>query len=141
MTSRKILSDKEMNELHRCEYYGLKKEDRQFTAYWTDGDFTTLYKTHTGNWKQANHILKCLLANYCDERKDSMMFRQTVKLIRGASKIELAELADHVRDEMEIRGMSASPFDGRKIRKGVCRVKDLVDKYYYRLDVGTYVSP
>ena len=141
MTSRKILSSKEMNELRRFEYYGLMKEDGQFTAYWTDGDYTTLCKTHTDNWKQANHILKCLLANYWDERKERTMFRQTVKLIRGASKIDLAELADHVQVEMEIRGMCASPFDGRKIRKGVCRMKDLVDKYYYRLDVGTYVSP
>ncbi len=141
MTSRKILSQKEAGELRRCEYYGLKKEDGQYTAYWTDGDFTTLYKTHTGNWKQANHILKCLLVNYWDERKERMVFRQAVKLIRGTSKIELAELADHVRDEMEIRGMCASPFDGRKIRKGVCRIKDLLNKYYFRLDVGEYVPP
>lgn len=141
MTSRKILSDKEMNELRQCEYYGLKKEDGQWTAYWTDGDYTTLFQTHKAKWKEAEYILKCLVANYWEERKEHMMYKQTVKLIRGASKIELAELADHVNDEMELRGMSASPFDGRKIRKGVCRLKDLLDKYYYRLDVGEYVPP
>ena len=141
MTSRKILSGKETNELRQCEYYGLKQEDGQWTAYWTDGDFTTLYKTHTGKWKQANHILKCLLSNYWNERNERMMYKQTIKLIRGASKIELAELADHVRDEMEMRGMCASPFNGRKIRKGVCRLKDLLNKYYFRLDVGEYVPP
>ena len=139
MTSRKTLSRRESNELRRYEYYGLKKEDGQWTAYWTDGDSTTLYQTHKANWKEAEHILKCLVANYWEERKERMMYKQTVKLIRGASKIELAELADHVRDEMEIRGMCASPFDGRKIRKGVCRLKDLLNKYYFRLDVGEYV--
>lgn len=141
MTSRKILSDKEANELRQCEYYGLKKEDSQWTAYWTDGDYTTLCKTHTDNWKHANHILKCLLSNYWNERKERMMYKQTINLIRGASKIELAELANHVRDEMELRGMGASPFDGRKIRKGVCRLKDLLNKYYFRLDVGENVPP
>lgn len=139
MTSRKILSDKEANELRQCEYYGLKKEDSQWTAYWTDGDYTTLCKTHTDNWKHANHILKCLLSNYWNERKERMMFKTAVKLIRGLSKIELAEIAYHVKDEMQIRGMSSWPLGRNKIRKGVCRAKDLIDKYYYRLDVGEYV--
>jgi len=141
MTSRKILSDKEANELRRYEHYGLKKEDKQLTAYWTDGDYTTLYRTHTNNWKEAEHILKCLVSNYWQEREERIIFKAKVRMIRSLSKIELAELADHVKDEMELRGMGASPFGGRKIRKGVCRLKDLLNKYYFRLDVGEYVPP
>lgn len=141
MTSRTILSGREAKELRQCEYYGLKKEDGKWTAYWTDGDYTTLYQTHTDNWKQANHILKCLVSNYWQEREEHILFKEKVRMIRSSSKIELAELSDHVRDEMELRGMSASPFDGRKIRKGVCRLKDLLNKYYFRLDAGDYVSP
>lgn len=65
-----------------------------------------------------------------------MMFKAAVKLIRCLSKIELAEVAYHVKDEMKIRGMSGWPLCRNKIRKGVCRVKDLVERYYDRLDIG-----
>lgn len=141
MTSRRILSDKELKDLRRCEYNGLYWEEGQWTVYWTDGDYTTLYQTHKSNRKEAEEILNCLLSNYWDEREERMMFKAAVKLIRGLSKIELAEIAYHVKDEMRIRGMSGWPLGRNKIRKGVCRAKDLIDKYYYRLDVGEYVPP
>ena len=136
MTTRRILSDRELKELRRCEYFGLYWEDGQWTVYWTDGDYQTLYRTHKSNRKEAEHILKCLLSNYWDEREDRMMFKVAVKLIRSLSKIELAEIAYHVKDEMQIRGMSGWPLGGNKIHKGVCRAKDLVEKYYDRLDIG-----
>lgn len=136
MTTRRILSDRELKELRRCEYYGLYWEEGQWSVYWTDGDCLTLYKTHKSDRKEAEHILQCLLSNYWTEREERMMLKSAVKLIRGLSKIELAEIAYHVKDEMRIRGMSGWPLGRNKIRKGVCRVKDLVEKYYDRLDVG-----
>ena len=133
MTTRRILSDRELKELRKCEYYGLHWEDGQWSAYWTDGDYTTLYKTHEHKREEAEHVLKCLVSNYWEER---MMFKAAVKLIRSLSKIELAEVAYHVKDEMRIRGMSGWPLGRNNIRKGVCRAKDLVDRYYDRLDLG-----
>ena len=136
MTTRRILSDRELNELRKCEYFGLHWEDEQWTAYWTDGDCTTLYKTHKHKREEAEHILKCLVSNYWEEREERMMFKQAVKLIRGLSKIELAEVAYHVKDEMRIRGMRGWPLGRNNVRKGVCRAKDLVERYYDRLDLG-----
>lgn len=141
MTTRRILSDRELKELRRCEYHGLYWEDAQWSVYWTDGDYLTLYKTHKSDRKEAEHILQCLLSNYWTEREEGTMLNAAVKLIRGLSKIELAEIAYHVKDEMRIRGMSGWPLGRNKIRKGVCRVKDLVERYYDRLDVGEYVPP
>ena len=141
MTTRRILSDRELKELRRCEYYGLYREEGQWTAYWTDGDYQTLYRTHRVNRKEAEEILNNLVSNYWEEREERMMFKAAVKLIRSLSKIELAEIAYHVKDEMKIRGMSGWPLGRNKIRKGVCRVKDLIDKYYDRLDIGEYVPP
>lgn len=136
MTTRRILSDRELKELRRCEYFGLYWEEGQWTVYWTDGDYQTLYRTHKSNRKEAEHILNNLVSNYWDEREDRTMFKAAVKLIRGLSKIELAEIAYHVKDEMQIRGMSGWPLGRNKIRKGVCRAKDLVERYYDRLDIG-----
>ena len=136
MNTRRFLSDKELKELRQCEYHGLYWEEGQWSVYWTDGDYTTLYQTHKSDRKEAEHILKCLVSNYWDEREERMMLKSAVKLIRGLSKIELAEIAYHVKDEMQIRGMSGWPLGRNKIRKGVCRAKDLVEKYYDRLDVG-----
>lgn len=136
MTTRRILSDRELEKLRRCEYHGLYWEEGQWSIYWTDGDYLTLFQTHKSNRKEAEHILKCLVSNYWEEREERMMFKAAVKLIRSLSKIELAEIAYHVKDEMRIREMSGWPFGQKKIRKGVCRAKDLVEKYYDRLDVG-----
>ena len=57
-----------------------------------------------------------------------MMLKSAVKLIRSLSQIELAEIANHVKDEMKTRGMSGWPLGRNKIRKGVCRAKDLIGK-------------
>lgn len=57
MTTRRILSDKELKELRRCEYHGLYWEDGQWSVYWTDGDYLTLYKTHKSERNEAEHIL------------------------------------------------------------------------------------
>jgi len=141
MTSRRILSDKELKNLRTCEYYGLKKEEGQWSAYWTDGDYLTLYQTHKTSYKEAEHILKCLVAKYWSEKEDETKLKAAVGLIRSASKIELEEIAYHVKDEMQIRGMTGWPLGKNKVRKGVCRLKDLFEKYYYRLDMGEYVSP
>ena len=141
MTTRRILSDKGLRGLRRCGCHGLYWEDGRWPVCRTDGDCLTLYKMHKGNRDEAEHILKCLVSNYWQERKGRMMFKQAVKLIRGLSKMELAEIAYHVKDEMRIRGMSGWPLGRNKIRKGVCRAKDLIDKYYYRLDIGEYVPP
>lgn len=141
MTSRRILSDKELKELRSCEYYGLKKEEGQWSAYWTDGDYLTFCKTHKTNWKEADRILKWLVSKYWSEKENQTKLKAAVGLIRSASKMELEEMAYHVKDEMQIRGMTGWPLGKNQIRKGVCRLKDLVDKYYYRLDIGEYVSP
>ena len=69
------------------------------------------------------------------------MFKLAARLIRGLSKIELAEIAYHVKDEMQIRGMSGCPLRNNKIRKGVCRVKDFIERYHKRLDVGECRNP
>ena len=141
MTSRRILSDRELEELRKCEHQGLIKEDGQWTAYWTDGDYLTLRKTHERNWEKAGDILKSLVSNYWTYKEDQISIKGAVNLIRSASKMELAEIACHVKDEMQIRGMSGWPLGKNKVRKGVRRAKDLIDKYYYRLDFGEYVEP
>lgn len=65
-----------------------------------------------------------------------MMFKTAVRLIHSLSKVELAEIAYHVKDEMRIRGMSGRPWGRNKIRKGVFRAKDLVERYHDRLYIG-----
>ncbi|MBQ5531378.1 MAG: hypothetical protein IIT98_05190, partial [Kiritimatiellae bacterium] len=87
MTSRRILSDKELKELRSCEYYGLKKEEGQLSVYWTDGDYLTLYQTHKTNRHDAEHILKCLVSNYWSEKENQTKLKAAVGLIRSASKI------------------------------------------------------
>ena len=141
MTSRRILSDKELTALRTCEYYGLKKEEGQWSVYWTDGDCLTLYQTHKTNRHDAEHILKCLVSNYWSEKENQTKLKAAVGLIRSASKIELEEIAYHVKDEMQIRRMTGWPLGKNKIRKGVCRLKDLIEKYSYRMDIGEYVGP
>ena len=136
MTSRRILSDRDLGELRRCEFCGLMEEDGQWSAYWTDGDYRTVYRTRKSDRKEAERILNSLVSNYWTEKEDETNLKAVVSLIRSASKMELAEIACHVRDEMQLRGMSGHPLGRNRIRKGVCRLKDLIGKYYERLDIG-----
>ena len=48
---------------------------------------------------------------------------------------ELAEIADIANDEMEIRGMKGNSIGWRLRRRGIRRAKDLISRYYDRVDI------
>lgn len=85
--------------------------------------------------------MKWLVSKYWSAKENQTKLKAAVGLICSASKMELAEIAYHIKDEMQIRRMTGWPLGRNKIRKGVCRLKDLIEKYYYRMDIGEYVGP
>ena len=78
--------------------------------------------------------MKELLLKYWIEKEDGTKMDALIRAIRTASKVELAEIASHVEDELELRGMGRRDIGWRLKRRQVRRVKDYLWSYYDRKD-------
>ena len=76
-----------------------------------------------------------MLLNYIQDKGESGRMEAITSIIRTASKTELAEIADIMNDEMEIRGMKGDLIGWRLRRRGIRRAKDLISRYYDRVDI------
>ena len=76
-----------------------------------------------------------MLLNYLQDKGNSGRLDAIASVIRTASKPELAEIADIANDEMEIRGMKGNSIGWRLRRRGIRRAKDLISRYYDRVDI------
>ena len=134
MTDRTIITDNDLRNLRAVEDKGLWKDEDGYTAYWTDGDRLITHNTHTDDKRAAENFLKDLLLKYWIEKEDDTKMDALIRAIRTASKVELAEIASHVEDELELRGMGRRDIGWRLKRRQVRRVKDYLWSYYDRKD-------
>ena len=135
MTKDTMVTDDELHDLCVPEFWGLEKFGDEWLASWSDGDRVVSHHIHTKSKTAAEYELKRLLVDYLIEKRSCLKVSEVVRAIHSASKIELAEIACHVKNEMKVRGMRGSAIGWNLPRRGVCRAKDIIARYYERRDL------
>ena len=135
ITDKPVLPVGELHNLRALEIKGLQRDKDGWTLYWSDGNRLITHQTNIKDKRTAGEMLDNMLLTYLQDKRNSGKMQAIVSIIRTASKTELSEMANILNDEMEIRGMKGDLIGWRLRRKGIRRAKDLISRYYDRVDI------
>ncbi len=135
ITDKPVLPVGELHNLSALEIKGLQRDKDGWTLYWSDGNRLITHQTNIKDKRTAGEMLDNMLLTYLQDKRNSGKMQAIVSIIRTASKTELSEMANILNDEMEIRGMKGDLIGWRLRRKGIRRAKDLISRYYDRVDI------
>lgn len=135
ITDKPVLPVGELHNLRALEVKGLQRDENGWTLYWSDGNRLITHQTDIKDKRTAGEMLDKMLLTYLQDKRNSGKIQAIASIIRTSSKTELAEMADMLNDEMEIRGMKGDSVGWRLRRRGIRRAKDLISRYYDRVDI------